>query len=106
MSHANYFDRDWSSHYSEYYERAANMSANLWQMPAPDGLQFQGPPLLRYQAWYIHIGMASVYLQGDYGDFLRQRVLTDDGFTPTGRRHAFDVSNALKTIFIHFYIFL
>jgi hypothetical protein len=73
------------------------MSANLWQMPV-DETQFQGPPLLRYQAWYMRVGMSSVYIQGDYGDFLRSKIFTEDGFTPTGRKNALDVSNAPKII--------
>ena len=81
------------------------MSDNLWQMPPEDGMQFQGPPLLRYQAWYLRICMASVYLEGDYGNFLRSMVFKEDGFTPTGRKGARDVSNASKTIFNLFYLF-
>ena len=57
------------------------MSANLWQMPE-DGMQFQGPPLLRYQAWYVRVYMASVYVEGDYGNYLSSMVLKEDGFTP------------------------
>jgi hypothetical protein len=49
--------------------------------------------------------MASVYLEGDYGEFLRSKIFTEDGFTPTGRKGARDVSNASETIFIHLSIF-
>ena len=80
------------------------MSANLWQMPE-DGIQFQGPPLLRYQAWYHRVCMASVYLEGEYGDYLSSMVLKEDGFTPTGRQGARDVSNASQTIFNLLYFF-
>ena len=63
------------------------MIANLWHMPE-DGVQFQGDPLLRYEAWYVRVCMASVYLEGDYGNFLRGKIFSDDGYTPTGRKGA------------------
>ena len=47
------------------------MSENLWQMSEVGEMQLQGPPLLRYQAWYMRVGMASVYLEGDYGNYLK-----------------------------------
>ncbi|XP_078181603.1 uncharacterized protein LOC144575345 [Carex rostrata] len=71
------------------------MRDNLWQMPV-DGIQFQGHPLLRYQAWYLRICMASVYLEGDYGNFLRSKIFEDDGYTPTGRKGARDLLLAIK----------
>ena len=74
------------------------MSENLWQMSEVGEMQLQGPPLLRYQAWYMRVGMASVYLEGDYGDYLRAKIFEDDGYTPTGRKVARDVSNAPQTI--------
>ncbi|XP_078170103.1 uncharacterized protein LOC144564374 [Carex rostrata] len=73
------------------------MSANLWQMPEVNGMQFQGDPLLRYQAWYLQVGMASVYIVGDYGDFLRSKIFDDDGYTPTGRKGARQLLVALKS---------
>lgn len=77
------------------------MSENLWQMSEVGEMQLQGPPLLRYQAWYMRVGMASVYLEGDYGNYLRAKIFEDDGYTPTGRKVARDVSNAPQTI--HFF---
>ena len=74
------------------------MSENLWQMPGVDGMQFQGPPHMRYQAWYLQVGMASVYLEGDYGNYLRAMVFKEDGYTPTSRKGARDVSNAPQTL--------
>ena len=73
------------------------MSDNLWQMSGVDEMQLQGPPLLRYQAWYLRVGMASVYLEGDYGNYLRAKIFEDDGYTTTGMKLARDVSNAPKT---------
>jgi hypothetical protein len=81
------------------------MSENLWQMPGVDGMQFQGPPHMRYQAWYLQVSMASVYLEGDYGNYLRAMVFKEDGYTPTGRQGARDVSNAPPTLVFTFNIF-
>ncbi|XP_078152710.1 uncharacterized protein LOC144547901 [Carex rostrata] len=71
------------------------MSGHLWQMPE-DGMQFQGPPDLRYKAWFLRVGMASVYLEGDYGNFLRLKTFIEDGYTPTGRKGARDLLVAIK----------
>ena len=76
------------------------MSANLWQMPEVDGMQFQGDPLLRYQAWYLRVGMASVYIEGDYGNFLRSKIFDDDGYTPTGWKSARQVMHLEEHIFL------
>ena len=75
------------------------MSANLWQMPAADAMQFQGDPLLRYQAWYLRVGMASVYIEGHYGEFLRAQIFEDDGYTPTGKKGARQVMHLKQHIF-------
>ena len=99
IRHGNHWDRDWSEHHLEHYNKAANMSANLWQMPEVDTMQFQGDPLLRYQAWYLRVGMASVYIEGHYGDFLRSKIFEDDGYTPTGRKGARQVMHLQEHIF-------
>ena len=78
---------------------AANMNAHLWQIVEADAMQFQGDPLLRYQAWYMRVGMASVYIEGDYGDFLRSVIFDDDGYTPTGRKGARQVMHLEEHIF-------
>jgi hypothetical protein len=74
------------------------MADNLWHMP-DDGVQFQGDPTLRYEAWFVRVGMASVYLQGHYGDFLRAQIFEDDGYTPTGKKGARQVMHLKQHIF-------
>ena len=106
ITHGNHWDRDWSVHHSEYYSKAGNMSANLWQMPEIDTMQFQGDPLLRYQAWYLRVGMASVYIEGDYGEFLRAQIFEDDGYTPTGRKGARQVMHLKQHIFMRYEPFI
>jgi len=49
--------------------------------------------------------LVSVYVEGDYGNYLSSMVLKEDGFTPTGRQGARDVSNASQTIFNLLYLF-
>ena len=44
IRHGNHWDRDWIEHHLEYYIKARNMSANLWQIPEIDAMQFQGDP--------------------------------------------------------------
>ena len=43
--------------------------------------------------------MASVYLQGHYGDFLRAQIFEDDGYTPTGKKGARQVMHLKQHIF-------
>ncbi|XP_078180782.1 uncharacterized protein LOC144574647 [Carex rostrata] len=40
--------------------------------------------------------MASVYLEGHYGNFLRAKIFADDDYTPTGRKGARQLLVALK----------
>ncbi|XP_078166187.1 serine/threonine-protein phosphatase 7 long form homolog [Carex rostrata] len=98
IRHSNHYDRDWREYHLKRYSMVANMSANLWQMPEVDAMQFHGDPLLRYQAWYLRVGMASVYIKGHYGEFLRQMIFDDDGYTPTGRKGACQLLVALKGV--------
>ena len=55
--------------------------------------QTPGDPQLRYDVWYTQVCMASVYLQGDYGAHLRDRIKTDDGYHPNGRAWARQVKH-------------
>ena len=73
-------DRDWSTHFEDYYQIAAQPDLHLWQMS-----DVSSHPLLRYQCWFMKVCMASVYLQGDYGAALRDRIANTDGYAPNGR---------------------
>ena len=72
-------DRDWRTHFEDHFQRASQPEEHIWQMPE------EGPHgLLRYQCWFMKVCMASVYLQGDYGAALRDRIETEDGYAPNG----------------------
>ena len=73
-------DRDWRTHFEDHFQHASQPDEHIWQMPE------EGPHgLLRYQCWFMKVCMASVYLQGDYGAALRDRIENTDGHAPNGR---------------------
>ena len=73
-------DRDWRIYLEDHYQRASHPDLHIWQMPE-EGAH----GLLRYQCWFMKVCMASVYLQGDYGAHIRERIENTDGYAPNGR---------------------
>ena len=73
-------DRDWRTHFEDHYQRASHPDLHIWQM-----LEEGAHGLLRYQCWFMKICMTSVYLQGDYGADLRNRIENTYGYAPNGR---------------------
>lgn len=69
---------DWSQHFSEHYEIAQcpDWSRHFFTMPLVTDATPRGS-LLTYQVWFERTCMASVYLQGEYGEALRQRLRGD-----------------------------
>ena len=72
-------DRDWRTHFEDHYQSASQPELHIWQMP-----EEVSHPLLRYQCWFMKVCMTSVYLQGDYGAELRDRIANTDGYALNG----------------------
>jgi hypothetical protein len=87
---------DWRTHHMGLYRIARRPEDNLWVPPDPTDVSLgAGPWTLRYMVWYQRWCMTTVYLQGDYGDSLRRRMIGDSSKThlPWGPINTRSVSN-------------
>lgn len=84
---------------AQYYEETEHSGdAQMYRVP-DEFTQTPGHPLLRYQAWYIRVCMASVHLEGDYGAYLRHQIQEEtESYHPIGRRWAHALLMSIKGV--------